>query len=143
MTSRTETPDIPPRYRLRSVGAVLLGFASVVILSLGTDQVLHVLEVYPPWGRPMRDPGLNLLALSYRAFYGALGSYVAAKFAPYAPMRHAVMLGVLGVIMGVVGAVGSIPLDLGPAWYPVALVIVTLPGAWLGGAVYRRRHPEG
>jgi hypothetical protein len=32
----------------RSTTAVLLGFVAVLVLSLGTDQVLHVLEVYPP-----------------------------------------------------------------------------------------------
>ena len=45
----------------------------VVALSLGTDQVLHVLGVYPPWNVPMRDPGLNLLALAYRSVYAVLG----------------------------------------------------------------------
>ena len=46
-----------PRRRWRSVGAVFLGFITVVVLSLGTDQLLHVLQVYPPWGQPMYDPG--------------------------------------------------------------------------------------
>ena len=32
----------------RSTGAVLAGFVAIVALSLGTDQVLHVLKVYPP-----------------------------------------------------------------------------------------------
>ena len=61
-----------PRRRWRSVGAVFLGFITVVVLSLGTDQLLHVLKVYPPWGQPMYDPGLNLLALSYRIIYTVL-----------------------------------------------------------------------
>jgi len=34
----------------RSIGAVAAGFVAVFVLSLGTDQVLHVLKVYPPWG---------------------------------------------------------------------------------------------
>ena len=33
---------------LRSTMAVLVGFMSVAVLSLSTDQVLHVLEIYPP-----------------------------------------------------------------------------------------------
>jgi hypothetical protein len=42
---------------MRSAGAVLLGFVVVVVLSLGTDQVLHVLRVYPPWGEsPCESP---------------------------------------------------------------------------------------
>jgi len=35
---------------LRSAGAVLAGFATIFILSLGTDQVFHSLGIYPPWG---------------------------------------------------------------------------------------------
>lgn len=54
-----------PRRVWRSTLAVLLGFVAVVVLSLATDQLLHVLHVYPPWGQPMYDPGLSLLALAY------------------------------------------------------------------------------
>lgn len=130
----------PPRRLLRSTGAVLLGFVAVVVLSLGTDQMLHVLEVYPPWGRPMYDPGLNLLALAYRSVYGVAGSYVAARVAPHAPMRHALALGVIGVALSLAGAIATIPIDLGPAWYPIALVLTALPCAWLGGVLHRIWH---
>ena len=44
--------------------AVFVGFVSVAVLSLGTDQLLHMLKVYRPWGEPMFDEGLNVLALS-------------------------------------------------------------------------------
>jgi surface polysaccharide O-acyltransferase-like enzyme len=125
----------------RSAGAVLFGFITVVVLSLGTDQILHVLKVYPPWGQPMYEPGLNLLALAYRTVYAILGSYLAAKFAPRAPMRHAMALGVIGLILSTAGAITAITkYNLGPAWYPIALVITALPCAWIGGALYRRRH---
>lgn len=130
----------PPRRLLRSTGAVLLGFVAVVVLSLGTDQMLHVLEVYPPWGQPMYDPGLNLLALAYRSVYGGAGSYVAARVAPHAPMRHALALGVIGVALSLAGAIATIPIDLGPAWYPIALVLTALPCAWLGGVLHRIWH---
>lgn len=125
---------------LRSIAAVLAGFISVVLLSLATDQVLHVLKVYPPWGQPMFEPGLNLLALSYRMVYGVLGSYIAARLAPRYPMWHAVILGVIGLPPGVAGVVVAFKTNLGPAWYPVALVVATLPCAWLGGALYRMKH---
>jgi hypothetical protein len=45
------------RRLLRSTGAVVAGFMVVFVLSLATDQLLHVLNVYPPWGQPMHDPG--------------------------------------------------------------------------------------
>jgi hypothetical protein len=92
----------------------------------------------------MWDPGLNLLALSYRVVYAILGSYLAARLAPRNPMRHAMALGVVGLPLSLAGAIVSIvKADLGPSWYPIALVLTTLPCAWLGGALHRistRRH---
>ena len=123
----------------RSVGAVLPGFVVVAGLSLATDQVLHVLRVYPPWGEPMRDPGLNALALAYRSVYTVGGMYLTAALAPSSPMRHALIGGVIGTLLAAAGAVAAIPLHLGPAWYPIALVVTTLPLAWAGGALRLRR----
>jgi len=91
-----ERVSTPPRRLWRSTGAVLLGLFAVVVVSLGTDHVLHVLEVYPPWGQPMYDTGLLLLALAYRSIYAVLGSTIAARFAPRNPMRHALVLGPWG-----------------------------------------------
>jgi hypothetical protein len=138
MTMEMTATRTHPRRLGRSVTAVLLGFVAVVVLSLGTDQVLHVLQVYPPWGQPMYDPGLNLLALSYRIVYTVVGSYITARFAPHSPMRHVWVLGVIGFAVGTAGAIAAIPLHLGPAWYPIALALTALPCAWLGGVMYRR-----
>ena len=67
---------------------MLLGILVGAALSLGTDQVLHVLKVYPPWGQALHDPGLNLLALSYRCVFNIVGFYGIAQLAPRNPMRH-------------------------------------------------------
>ena len=122
-----------PRNLLRSTGALLAGFFAVVVLSLGTDQVLHVLNVYPPWGQSMHEARLNLLALSYRIVYTVLGGYMAARLAPRNPMRHAVILGVIGFVVGSAGALATIPMKLGPAWYPIAIALTAIPCAWVGG----------
>ena len=140
MTAAVELNAAPETRRRRlpqSVGAVFLGFVVVVLLSLGTDHVLHVLGVYPPWGEAMREPGLNLLALSYRCVYAILGSYLAARFAPRNSMRHALALGAIGFVLSIAGAMTAIAADLGPVWYPVALVLTAFPCAWLGGALQR------
>ena len=129
-----------PRQIGRSIGAVLTGFLAIVVLSLGTDQVLHVLKVYPPWGQPMHEPSLNLLALSYRLVYAIVGSYLAARLAPRNPMRHALVLGKIGFVLSLAGAIATIPMNLGPAWYPIALVVTALPCAWLGGVLHCTRQ---
>ena len=127
----------------RSSAAVLLGLVSVFVLSLGTDQVLHLLEVYPPWGQPMYETSLNLLALSYRIVYGIVGGYISARFAPRNPMRHALVLGVVGLVLSTAGAITAITtMDLGPAWYPIVLALTAVPCAWLGGMLQGMRHAE-
>ena len=138
MTVQSTTSTRQPRQRWRSAAAILLGFAAVVVFSLGTDQVLHVLEVYPPWGKPMDDTRLLLLALTYRVVYTVAGGYVAARLAPSAPMRHAVILGLIGLVPGTAGVVAAAAgSDLGPLWYPMALALSGLPCCWLGGVLHR------
>ncbi|MEP6620454.1 MAG: hypothetical protein ABJE47_14105 [bacterium] len=126
--------------RARSVWAVAAGFIAVVVLSLLTDEVLHLLHVYQPWGEPMREPGLNLLALAYRSAFTVAGMYLTARLAPRAPMRHALIGGGIGTIVATAGAFATVPMDLGPAWYPIALAVTALPLAWVGGALHRARE---
>jgi hypothetical protein len=46
-------------------------------------------------------------------------------------MKHAIILGVIGVVLTVVGLV--VAWDIPPRWYPISLIILTPPAAWLGG----------
>ena len=128
----------------RSAAAVFLGFVSVAVLSLGTDQLLHVLKVYPPWGEPMFDADLNLLALSYRIVYTVVGGYITASLAPHSPMRHVLAGGVLGVVIASAGAIAAMGMaDLGPNWYPIAVALTGLPCVWLGGVLHERTTEHG
>src|SRR5678815_5211441 len=86
--------------KLRSVGAVFLGFLTVVVLSVATDVVLHVTNVYPPPDQPMVDAPRLLLALAYRCAYTIAGGWVTARVAPAAPMRHVTALVVIGYQIG-------------------------------------------
>jgi len=125
----------------RSVTAMVVAVVANVVLSLATDQLFHVLAVYPPWGVPMYEPGLNALALSYRIVYGVLGGAIVSRLAPRAPMRHAMILGVIGTVVATLGAAVTITrYDLGPSWYPIALAVVALPTTWLGAKWEERRR---
>jgi len=137
MTTPIAPVNSQPRRLGRSSAAVAVGIVVGVVLSLGTDQVLHVLHVYPPWGEPMYDPKLNLLALSYRIVFAILASYIIARMAPYSPMRHALVGGLIGFVVSLAGAIAAIPMNLGPTWYPIVLALTALPCAWLGGILYR------
>ena len=128
----------PRRRPWRSTGAVAAGFVAVVVLSLGTDQVLHWLQVYPPWGQPMAG-SLFLLATAYRVVFSVAGGYITARLAPHARVRHALILGFVGLLPDIAGIMVAIAKPgLGPLWYPIAIAVTGLPCAWLGGVLYRQ-----
>jgi len=127
-----------PRNIPRSIAAVLVGFITVFVLSLGTDQVMHVLDVYPPWNEPMTNTGLLLLALSYRIIYGIAGGYIVARLAPRNAMRHALIMGGIGFVLSIAGGIAM--WDLGAHWYPIALAISAIPCSWAGALVYLRQN---
>jgi peptidoglycan/LPS O-acetylase OafA/YrhL len=129
----TSTMEVRPR-RGRTAVALISGFMVGLILSLGTDQILHVLKVYPPWGQTMSD-GLFALASAYRIVFTILGAYVAARLAPDRPMWHAMVLGVIGFVISLIGAAvtWNAQPPVGPHWYALAVAAISLVCAWIGG----------
>jgi hypothetical protein len=124
------------RRMLRSFGAVLAGIVVGIALTLGTDEILHIAGVFPPWGQSMIGyDGALLLATAYRVVYGIVASYITARLAPNRPMLHAFVGGVIGLVVSVVGAVATWNGGpaFGPHWYPLALIVTALPCAWAGG----------
>lgn len=122
----------------RSIGAVLAGILAGVILSIGTDVVLHLAGIFPALGERVADK-LLLLATAYRTIYSIAGSYITARLAPDRPMRHALAGGVVGLIVSTAGAVATWNRGpaFGPHWYPFALIVLAMPCAWLGGVLQR------
>ena len=49
------------------------------------------------------EPTVRYLATIYRTIYGVLASYIAPRLAPYRPMLHAMVLGILDFIVSVAG----------------------------------------
>jgi hypothetical protein len=125
---------------VRSALAVLAGLVTIFVTHLGTDQILHKLQVFPPWKEPMYDPSLNLLALSYRCIWSVVGCYLTARLAPRAPMAHALTLGLIGTVLSTIAIFATAGMNLGPSWYPIALAVSALPCAWLGGLLHRVLH---
>jgi hypothetical protein len=129
----------PPRPIGRSIIAVLAGMIAGVILTIGTDIVLHAIGVFPPWGQSMAGfEGALLLATVYRTIYGIVGSYIAARLAPDRPMLHALALGTLGLAVSIAGTLVTWNRGpaFGPHWYPLALIVLALPQAWAGGKLH-------
>ena len=129
---------------LRSIVAIVAGMFAGIILTLVTDEILHLARVFPPWGDSMTGYDRALLyATIYRTIYGVAGSYMTARLAPNRPMFHAMLLGLLGLAVSILGAAATWNKGpaFGPHWYPVALVILALPTAWLGGKLRLMQLP--
>ena len=120
----------------RSIGAVVTGILAGVVLSLGTDTALRAAHIFPTTGGALSD-GLFAIATVYRTIYGILSCYIAARLAPSRAMKHALVLGAIGLVVSLVGAVVTRNMEppLGPHWYPIALVVLAMPQAWVGGAL--------
>ncbi len=55
----------------------------------------------------MNEPGLNLLALTYRSVFTFIGGYVTARLAPHSPMRHVLVGCGIGLVLGSLGVVAA------------------------------------
>ncbi len=124
---------IGPRRPLRSVVAVIAGLLVIGILSTATDFALGALHIAPSVSERWSDTML-LLAMVYRIVYSVAGCYLAARLAPTRAMQHALVLGAIGFAASIAGAVTM--RDVGPAWYPITLIVTAMPCAWLGGKLH-------
>ena len=122
----------PPRRTSRSVLAIVVGILAAVIPTLATDAVLHKTGFFPPLGE-WTPNGPLAVATGYRIVFSIFGSYIVARLAPNRPMYHALISGGIGVGVSLFGAIATWNSNLGPHWYPIALVITALPCAWMGG----------
>jgi len=94
--------------------------------------------VFPPMGAPL-DDRLSLIALSYRIPITIGGAYLTARLAPSEPMKHALILGGIGTLLGGLGVMATWGKGMGPAWYPLSLMVLAIPECWLGGKLFLAR----
>lgn len=127
---------------LRSIGAIFAGIVVNVLLSVATDKLIYMAGLAPA-GQRMPDRMLAVAA-GYRIVYSVLSTYVIAALAGRRPMMHAMIAGALGLIVSIAGVVTTWNqvATYGPHWYPIALVIATLPTAWLGAKLYMMRKEK-
>lgn len=124
---------------IKSIIAVVAGFLTVVLLSIGTDKVLEATGIFPP----PSEMGLYItwmlaLALFYRTLYTILGGYVTAWLAPQNAMKHVWVLAIIGQIGGIAGVFAG--WNLSAKWYPIALAVLAIPSVWFGGYLRTRKN---
>jgi len=124
----------------RNIGAAFVGILTAVVPAILCDALMRAIGVFPASGQTMMGWQF-LLATFYRTIFSIAGSYVAARLAVYRPMGLALVLGWIGLFVNLLGlaAAWTHP-ELGPRWYPIALTVLALPCAWLGGRLAMRQR---
>ena len=123
---------------LKGIGAVLAGIVFIVVTHTVTDLVLEKLGIFTPPEQGLHITWMVVTATIYRSIFTVGGGYLTAALAPDRPMLYAVILGLFGIVASTAGAIVMIPRDLGPTWYPIALIVLALPCTWLGGKLKTR-----
>lgn len=124
----------------RRVGAFFAGLVVCVVLSNGTDALMHAAGIYPAMGVPMAG-SLFAVAASYRCIANVISTYLAARLAPDHRMGHALALGIFGTVVGLAATLATWNKGpaFGPHWYGLVVAASSLPSTWLGGKLAVRR----
>ena len=124
---------------LKSIGAVLAGLVFIFVTHSGVDLILESLGIFTPPTQRFDTPWMLVTAMIYRTVLSIAGCFLTGLLAPSRPLLHGLILGFIGLALSTVAAIVTIPMDLGPAWYPIAIAVLAVPCAWLGGSLAERR----
>jgi hypothetical protein len=125
---------------LKNIWAVVAGFFTVFILSVGTDLLLSAVGIFPS----MDDSAaftdwMYAFALAYSCFYTGVGGYLTAKLSVDKPWRQVYFLAGLGFISGFAGAYINWDKAIGHEWFSVAVVVTGPIFVWLGGKYFLKK----
>ncbi|HEY1342647.1 MAG TPA: hypothetical protein VGF59_34330 [Bryobacteraceae bacterium] len=124
---------------LRAALGVLIGFASMAVISIGTDKAV---QIFAPaqFGAngDVHSFAMLVFILTYTLFYCMLGGYIAAVFARGREMGSAMILATLVVMMTIVNLT-LVPSAL-PLWWKVAALVLAGPLVLAGAWVRVRAH---
>lgn len=127
---------------LKSIGAVAAGVVILSMLAAVTDTLLQWAQVLPVTGEKKFETVHSLLALGYHLLYVVIASYLVARLAPNRPVAHALAFGAVGAVMSILGTIAIVTGDLAPTWYGGALIVLSLPTAWVGGKLSLLLQPN-
>jgi predicted membrane-bound mannosyltransferase len=124
------------KHVLKSIWAIFAGFLLVVILSAMADFGMQQVGLIS-FENFKNAPTLIVVVVTlYRFIFNAVGSFITARLAPKNPMKLVMIGGFIGLLMSTLGAVAM--WEKAAAWYNIAIIIIALPAAYLGGKVYIR-----
>lgn len=124
----------------KSFVAVVVGLTAGTLLSVATDMLLVMLELFAPSDLNNVSHFVLIIILSYRFIFNTIGCFLTAKLAPTKPMQHALISGAIGFLISIAGAI--LMWNQAPHYYNIILVLTALPAAWIGGRWYLNRSSE-
>jgi hypothetical protein len=125
---------------LKSIVAVIAGLASSAIFSIVTDALLEQTGFMKKERFDDNASWIIVAVILYRTVYNIAGCYLTSRLAPNRPMLHAMIIGVIGFVLTIAGTVAM--WDKPPHWYPLTLIILTLPAAWLAGWLAEQKNQQ-
>lgn len=122
----------------RSILAIVAGFVAIAVLALGADAVVRraLPQFFGPGDRSDHT-GMLIVMIVYSTVFAAAGAWLTARLAPSHPLRHALILGALGLVLAVPVTIAH--WNTAPVWFHVATLALTMPAAWVGGAMVERK----
>lgn len=118
---------------LQSIGAVLAGLIFIFVSHSTVDYILESTGIFSSPDQGFHTTWMVVTATIYRTLLSIVAAFITARLAPSQPMKHALILGFVGLALSTAAAIIVIPMDLSPAWYPIALALLAVPSAWVGG----------
>jgi hypothetical protein len=126
---------------IRSALAVIAGIAALTVTSFAIEALADPLRMFPQALSTRAAIGQNLPAslflFAYTAVCVVFGGYVTAWIAKHAPVRDALIMGVVQTGLTVL-AMFSLK-EQAPLRNWVVALVMTIPCAWCGGALRWRR----
>ncbi len=116
---------------VRSILAVLLGWAAVGVLVIATDGAMNLLFPDQYVHGKLPPDFLAAISLATSTLWSIIGGYITARLAPNQPWRHIVALMIWGELMGITSSImtwGQIQV-----WYQTGLLLLWAPAVSLGG----------
>jgi uncharacterized membrane protein len=124
---------------LKGIGAVLAGVIFIVGTHTLTDFILESLGIFPPPRAGLHATWMLVTATIYRSIFSVGGGWLTAALAPEPKMRYVLVLAAIGLIAGTLAVIVTIPMNLSPAWYPIALAVTGPICVWIGGKLKARK----
>ena len=134
-----QNPESKPK-RIFVVSGLPCRLVATVVLSL--ERCLNALNRNLSMGSTY-ERSQFASATVYRAVY-ATAEVTGCATAQFQPMQHALALGVIGTILALVGTIATWNAgpEFGRKWYPIALVLISVPCGWIGGKLQARKSTK-